>query len=256
MKKNFPSDFLSSADLKTLHKLRKLFKLKKCSGLKKKELRDRVLTVYENRAANVIQQKYTQWSLMKGVPANGEYTECPFTLEIPEWPFIVNDTGGRLVYYNLEPLVKYLGTPESIDSHGNPRCPVTRIPLSKKTMNSVEYLARKFKLTIPQIKNLSTREIESKRLRYILDSLIGEITQLINNYDTGILNFRTLMRNINGELIPTIVRNYNHLNRINSPEANAFVNDSINTLSQEYDNDIKEHFDHLFATLASRAMNN
>jgi len=243
-------NWLGELDLKTLHKIRKIAKLKKCSNLKKLQLAEKIRENFKNRAANKIQKCFYKFSILNKLPSK-EYktTTCPFTLEPPDWPFFVNVKNNKSVYYNLEPLIRYLETPESRDSHGNARCPVSRTPFTKNDIQEILNMARKNDLSISRVKNITNKEIEIKHLRYVLDNLVGEVTNVINFYDTGIATFAGLVRNIHQELVPTLVRNFQKLKELDQRESLNFINDTMTTINQEYENDMKDHFLYLFRTL-------
>jgi len=94
-------------------------------------------------------------------------------------------------------------------------------------------------------------EIEKKAIRSLLDDMLGEITELIVNFDGThtMENYKRTIRTINHNIAPTLLDNYSKLKRYDTEEAYDFVNDSINTINQEYDNAIKNHFLHLFQAI-------
>ena len=70
--------WIEKNDLKTLHIIRRVIKLKKGSGLRKAELLARILDYYTNSAARKIQSIYRRKKIKPLTIL------CPFTLEKPE----------------------------------------------------------------------------------------------------------------------------------------------------------------------------
>tara|TARA_X000001036_G_scaffold355051_2_gene336787 strand:- start:7395 stop:8153 length:759 start_codon:yes stop_codon:yes gene_type:complete len=242
-------EWIGKNDLKTLHIIRRVIKLKKSSALKKGELIKRISDYYVHFAVCKIQTLYRSHTVNKKCRTS----LCPFTLEKPEWPYFVNKLDKVEHYYNLEPLVNYLGTVESRNSIGEPRCPISRKEFTKEQMIEIKNLAfsKNFKIMIP--KRISRSEIEKKAIRSLLDDMVGEITDLISAFDTThtMENYRRTIHTINNNLAPALLDNYLKLKHFDPEESSVYLQDSINTINQEYDNSIKTHFLHLFRVLST-----
>ena len=102
-------------------------------------------------------------------------------------------------------------------------------------------------------KRISRSEIEKKAIRSLLDDMVGEITDLISAFDTThtMENYRRTIHTINNNLAPALLDNYLKLKHFDPEESSVYLQDSINTINQEYDNSIKTHFLHLFRVLST-----
>ena len=245
-------EWVKKMDLKTLHIIRKVIKLKKSSNLRKNELFSRIMNHYSTAAAIQI-QRFCRRKL-KGSKAPIDSAICPFTLEKPEWPYFINKIDGRVIhYYNLEPLVEYLGTIESRNERGEPRCPISRKAFAKWQVLAIKKLARTEDLEIPALKRPSKTEIEKKAIRSLLDDMVGDMTKMIAEFDKNhtMTNYSNYIRNIHNNIAPALLDNYLRIKRLDREEAKNYVKTSINTINQEYDNEIKNQYLHLFESLLS-----
>jgi len=184
----------------SLIKVRKIFKIKGVSHLKRDEL---VSYLYNHFNALVIQRSYRIWKF------SNRY--CPFTLEKPMVPYF--SKGGQ--YYNLEPLIGYLSC------NSNWTCPITRSPFTKENIKKINLIAKRHKLKKVTRPKRPNPIIENSGI--LLDSIIGEMVLHIE--DNGITPTR-LRDIVDRRIIPGIVPIFSALRRHSVESADSFINQS------------------------------
>ncbi len=268
-----PIPWISRLRVDELHACRRVLHLKGASRFKKKELINHLSGAYGVLRIQCAYRKYSnrrhhfspsQPPVMEA-PENDEYlkAECPFTMDSPEWPFWVrsrssSDAGdGKTTelkqYYNLQPLVYYLSTQHSRDDNGSPRCPVTRIPFTPVEMNSITALAQNNGMTIGGLTPINTDDIQLRQTRGLLDQMVGDIVDIIINYNNGStpITYRALTTAVNRNIVPVVIDHFTKLYRLDAREAHMFIECSINTINQEYDSAIRDYFIYFFTSLVA-----
>jgi len=181
----------------SLNKVRKVFKIKGVSNLKRGDLAQ---FLNDHFACLIIQRCYRIWKF------SNRY--CPFTLEKPTVPYF--SKGGQ--YYNLEPLIGYLSC------NSNRTCPITRSPFTKDNIKQINRIAKRHKLnkvTRPKVPNPI---IENSG--FLLDSILGEIVLHIEDDGITAVRFRSI---IDRRIIPGIVPIFCALRRHCVTSADSFV---------------------------------
>tara|TARA_B100001996_G_scaffold79095_1_gene58287 strand:+ start:3345 stop:4085 length:741 start_codon:yes stop_codon:yes gene_type:complete len=210
----------------------KMRKLKKYSRLKKKQLADLLISHY---SAVKIQK----------LKKNGN---CPFTLEPAQHPFykrttFINKT-RHVQFYNLESLIFYI----DLSSAKTPTCPVTRIPFSQKELREIRTL-QKINSIQKRPSDTTTLSPNVEQYRSILDSFVGEITNLIAEYHNNNIPYRAVVGFVDEAYMLDINRNYLALRRASREAASDFYQRTENTILQEPQNELRDYFLFVFRTL-------
>ena len=270
-----PIPWISRLRVDELHACRRVLHLKGASKFKKKELVNHLSGAYGilriqcacRQYLNRKLQELPSQSPVMEKPADDEHlkAECPFTMDLPEWPFWVRNRAGPeqgtrdgkttelKQYYNLQPLVQYLSTQHSRDDNGSPRCPVTRIPFTPAEMNSITALASNNGMVIAGITPIDTRDIQIRQTRGLLDQMVGDIVDIVINYNNGScpMSYRALTTAVNRNIVPVVIENYTKLYQLDNWEAQLFIESSINTINQEYESPIRDYFIYFFTSLVN-----
>lgn len=227
--------WISKLKKSCLMKIAKICKLKKYSKLKKRQI---IFILILHYSAIKIQK----------LKKNGK---CPFTLEPVQHPFYKRTTlinkKPHAQFYNLEPLIFFL----DLSNDKYPCCPVSRIPFSRTELQEIRFLQKKYNIVKRPNESVENDNPDIERHRSILDTFIGEITNLIVEYEVHQLPYRAIVRFIEEMYIPNINNHYTSLKMLSRESADEFVERTQNTILQEPPNELREYFLFIFRTLNS-----
>ena len=217
----------------TLLKITKICKLKASTKMNKKQIADLLTIHYSAKKIQTLKK-------------NGN---CPFTLEPAQPPFykrttFANNKTPHTQIYNLEPLVKFL----NFSHDKKPSCPVTRTPFTDKEIAEISALAKIHNLTQKELLR-NDSHIHIEHYTQILDSLVGEITNMIIHYTNFDIPLRMAVSTIDESYITNIVDNFKSLRLVSREAASDFADRTEITILQEPPNDLRNYFLYFFRTL-------